>query len=175
MSGYHFPAYVEVAPGRFRERYGLDFEDFQVGQVFKHRPGYTFTQQDNIDNCLDTLNQAMLHFDAHYAAQTEFKQNLIVTTLIVQKIIGMGWKTFCRRKRIAGWPRIAMKSPVYGGDTLYAESEIIETRADTDDPECGMLLVATRGFNQDQTLTCEMLYKSMTYKEESLPFQAQGY
>ena len=65
MAEFAFTSHVKVGEHRYRERYGLDFEDFVVGQVFKHRPGLTLSQQDNVEESLDTLNQAMLHFDAH--------------------------------------------------------------------------------------------------------------
>ena len=74
MAEFAFSAYVKVGENRYRERYGLDFEDFEVGQVFQHRPGITISQQDNVEETVDTLNQAMLHFDANYAAQTEWKK-----------------------------------------------------------------------------------------------------
>ena len=175
MNGYAYPAYVEVKSGRFRERFGLDFEDFKPGQVFRHRPGYTFTQQDNINAALDTLNQAMLHYDNHYAAQTEFGKPLMVTTVILQKLMGMSWKTFYRRKAILGWREVNMLAPVFGGDTLYAESEIMAVDADCDDPQCGLLTVRCRSFKPDQTKTCEASYDCLVYKREHLPFDELGY
>ena len=74
MAEFAYASHIQVGEKRFRERYGLDFEDFQVGQIFKHRPGLTITQQDNIEESFDTLNQAMIHFDAHYASKTEWKK-----------------------------------------------------------------------------------------------------
>jgi len=175
MNEFHFSAYVEISKNRFRERFGLDFEDFQPGQKFKHRPGYTLTQQDNIDDCLDTLNQAMLHYDSHYAEKTEFQSPLMVTTAIVQRLIGMTWKTFNRRKFIKKWSYINMISPVFAGDTLYAESEIIAKSDDVSDPECGLLVVQTRGVDQNGRPVCEMEYEALVYKKEALPFSKHNY
>lgn len=175
MTKYCYPAYVQLDDQRFRERYGLDFEEFAIGQRFKHRPGYTFTQQDNIDDCLDTMNQAMLHFDAHYAAQTQFKKNLMVTTTIVQRLVGMVWKTFNRRKRITKWHYINMLAPVFGGDTLYSESEIVSVESDCKDGECGLVSVVISGFSQSGQKTCEMQCDMKIYKQASLPFEANNY
>ena len=175
MTAYHFPAYVPIADNRYRERFGLDFEEFVVGQRFRHRPGYTFTQQDNSDECKDTLNQAMLHFDEHYASHTEFQQPLMDTTAIIQRLIGMMWKTFQRHKRIVGWPYIDMLAPVFGGDTLYAESEITALNTDIDDPECGGVTVCVRSYNQKGIQTCEMSCDMLVYKAASLPFAANNY
>ena len=84
MAEFAFASHVQVGENRYRERYGLDFEDFAVGQVFKHRPGLTLSQQDNAEEAMDTLNQAMLHFDDSYASKTEWKKPLMVSTLTLQ-------------------------------------------------------------------------------------------
>ena len=76
-----FSAYHRIGENRYRQRIGLDFEDFSPGQRFRHRPGVTLSQQDNADEALDTLNGAMLHYDAHYAAATSWQRPLMVSTL----------------------------------------------------------------------------------------------
>jgi itaconyl-CoA hydratase len=169
-----FPAYVPVGKDRYRERFGLDFEDFRAGQHFRHRPGYTITQQDNIDDCMDTLNQAMLHYDARYAAQTEFSSPLMVTTAMIQRLIGMTWKTFNRRKAIIRWDHITMKAPIFAGDTLYSESRIMDT-SQCDDAQCGKVTIMTYGINQKDIVFCEMQYDSLIYRKKSLPFSENNY
>jgi itaconyl-CoA hydratase len=89
MAEFAFASHVHVGENRYRERYGLDFEDFQVGQVFKHRPGQTVSQQDNVEESMDSLNQAMLHFDENYAAKTEWKKPLLVSTITLQRMVGL--------------------------------------------------------------------------------------
>lgn len=175
MSEYKFPAYIELSEKRYRERFGLDFEQFSQGQIFKHRPGYTFTQQDNIDDSLSTLNQAMLHYDSHYAAGTEFEKPLMVTTIILQKLIGMSWKTFYKRKRILQFREVNMLGPVFAGDTLYAESEIIQINPDSGDESCGLVTSACRSYKPDGSQTCEIICDSLIYKKAHLPFSAQNY
>ncbi len=175
MTRIVFPAYVEIAENRFRERFGLDYEDFKVDQIFKHRPGYTLTQQDNINECLDTLNQAMLHYDTQYASQTEFSQPLIVTTLIVQRLIGMTWKTFNKKKAIVRWAEIIMKTPVFAGDTLYSESTVTALSEQSNDPECGLVTIRTIGRNQRNDEICHMDYDCLIYKRDYLPFANYNY
>ena len=181
MAEFAFSAYIKVAENRYRERYGLDFEDFEVGQVFHHRPGITISQQDNMEETLDTLNQAMLHFDAHYASQTEWKKPLGVSTLTLQRLIGMTWKTFNKKMRICSWSEIKMTAPVLGGDTLYAESEIKKqtgagnTHGANDRTNCGQLTVMTRGINQDGKAVCAMEYDMLVYKRGSIPFEKASY
>ena len=170
-----YASHVQVAENRFRERYGLDFEDFRVGQIFKHRPGLTITQQDNIEESFDTLNQAMIHFDAHYASKTEWKKPLVVSTLTLQRLIGMTWKTFFKKTRILGWSALNMTAPVFGGDTLYAETEITAKEDVKSDAACGKLTVETRGMNQDGKLVCTMGYDMLVYKRDAVPFEEANY
>ena len=137
-----FSAYFPAGPNIFVERYGLDFDDFQVGQRYRHRPGITLTQRDNVVESLETMNGAMLHFDAYYAAQTAWKRPLMVSTVTLQKIIGMTSKTFGRREAMTGFAEIALTGPLFDGDTIYAESEILATDA-------GMVTVRTFALKPD--------------------------
>ena len=120
-----FSAYTLAGDGKYRERFGLDFEDFAPGQRFVHRPGVTLSQQDNVDESLDTMNAAMLHYDAHYAAQTTWKRPLLVSTITLQRAIGLGTKTFGQRRSITGFKEIKMTGPLFGGDTIYASSDVL--------------------------------------------------
>lgn len=143
-----FSAYVPTGEQRFRERFGLDFEQFAVGQKFKHRPGVTLSQQDSRDECLDTLNQQMLHFDEQFAAHGEWKRCLMDSTLTTKVVLGMTWKTFAKRVQLLGFDEITLPKPTFGGDTLYAESEILEHAANADTPHAGRVKVRTHGINQ---------------------------
>jgi itaconyl-CoA hydratase len=169
-----FASHVEVGPRRFRERLGLDFEEFAAGQVFKHRPGLTLSQQDNVEEALDTLNRAMLHYDARYAAHTEWGKPLVVSTLTVQRIVGMTAKTFGKRARLLGFGEIVLRHPVFGGDTLYAETSVRAAR-DDGDPACGRLELLTRGVNQDGAVVCEIAWQIEVYKRAALPWAEAGY
>jgi itaconyl-CoA hydratase len=149
-----FSAYHRIGENRYRQRIGLDFEDFSLGQRFRHRPGMTLSQQDNADEALETLNGAMLHYDAHYAAATAWQRPLVVSTLTLQRLIGMASKTYGRRRAILGFDDITMNGPLFGGDTLYAESEILDI--DPADTVCALI----RGHKADGTevarVTCRM-------------------
>lgn len=145
-----FSAYLRIGENRYRQRIGLDFEDFAPGLRFRHRPGITLSQQDNVDEALDTLNGAMLHFDAHYAAATTWQRPLMVSTLTLQRLIGMTSKTYGRRRAILGFDDITMNGPLFGGDTLYAESEVLDT-AD------GAVRTRIRGIKSDGTEVASMI------------------
>jgi itaconyl-CoA hydratase len=150
-----FSFYRQIGVQRYQERHGLDFEDFALGQRFRHRPGVTLSQQDNVDEALDTLNGAMLHFDAHYAAGTAWQKPLMVSTLTLQRVMGMASKTYARRTAILAFPEVVLNGPMFGGDTLYAASEVLEC-----DAVSGAITVRLIGHKADRTeiarITCRM-------------------
>lgn len=160
-------AYYQLAPNRYLERFGVDFEEFAVGQRFRHRPGVTITQQDNLDEALDTQNAAMIHYDAHYSAQTVFKLPLMVSTVTVQRVIGMASKTFGKRGAITGFREISLTSPIFGGDTLYSETEVLEIAPG--DADKGILTVATYGFKADGKQFAKITYQVEIYKRGRHP------
>ena len=168
-----FSAYAKVADNTYREVFGLDFEQFAVGQIFRHRPGITISQQDNTDEALDTINSAQLHYDQHYAEQTEWKHCLGVSTLTLQKVLGSSWKTFARKDRITVFENIAMVHPVFGGDTLYSETEILALDPLGND-ECGELQLETRGLNQTGMIVTKVQYRIRVYKAGKHPYYGQS-
>jgi itaconyl-CoA hydratase len=165
-----FYAYTKAGESRYQERFGLDFEEFAVGQKFKHRPGVTLTQQDNLDEALDTLNAAMLHYDAHYAAQTTWKRPLLVSTITIQRVIGMASRTFGRKHSIASFGEIALTGPIFGGDTLYAESEIAAVR--DGGPDHGVVTVISRGLTPDGRELARLTYDVLVYRRGRHPDEA---
>lgn len=165
-------AYRKVGPQSYRERFGLDFEDFSPGQRFRHRPGITFSQQENVNEALDTFNGAMLHYDDHYAAQTPWRKPLMVSTLTLQRAIGMASKTFGRRKSISRFDEIVMTGPVFGGDTLYAESEIMQT--EDGDAVSGSVSVKTCMVKPDGAEVARLKYSVSVYRRGCGPQQDDG-
>jgi acyl dehydratase len=146
---------VEVAPNRFRERFGRYFEEFEVGHIYEHRPGRTITQTDNTWFTLLTMNTHPMHFDEEYAKASEFGRTIVCSPFTVALMVGMS-VTDVSQKAIAnlGWSEIKLTHPLYAGDTLTAESEVLDKRESKSRPNAGLCTVATRGFNQDGTLVC---------------------
>jgi itaconyl-CoA hydratase len=140
---------------RYRESFGRSFEDFAVGDVYEHRPGRTITQADNTWFTLLTMNTHPLHFDEQYGKASEFGRCLVASPLTVAILVGMS-VTDVSQKAIAnlGWREIRLPHPVFPGDTLYAESEVLEARESRSRPEAGLVTVRTTGRNQDGTVVC---------------------
>ena len=140
---------------RYRETFGRSYEDFAVGDVYEHRPGRTITQADSTWFTLLTMNTHPLHFDEQYAKATEFGRCLVASPLTVAILVGMS-VTDVSQKAIAnlGWREIRLPAPVFAGDTLYAESEVLEKRESKSRPEAGLVTVRTTGRNQDGKVVC---------------------
>jgi itaconyl-CoA hydratase len=145
----------QIGPQRYRETFGRYFEDFQVGDVYEHRPGKTVTEYDNHLFTLLTLNTHPIHFDAEYAKGSEFGRNLVVSPYTLALLIGMS-VTDCSQKAIAnlGMDAVKFTAPVFAGDTLYAESEVLAKRESASRPGQGIVTIRTLGKNQDGKIVC---------------------
>jgi len=146
----HQMATAAAGTRRIEARYGRYLEEFAVGDIFEHFPGRTITETDNIQMSLLTMNQHPLHCDAAYAATTEFGRPLVNSGLSLAIVIGMTVADVSGRA-IAnlGWKEINLTGPVFCGDTLRAESEVLEVRPSKSRPGQGIVTVHTRAFNQD--------------------------
>jgi itaconyl-CoA hydratase len=143
----------EVGPGRWRAGAGRDFEDFTVGAVYEHRPGRTIGEADNTWFTLLTMNQHPLHFDAAYAAKSEFGRPVVNSCLTLSIVAGMSVADVSQ-KAIAnlGWTDIRLTAPVFVGDTIYAESEVLAKRESASRPTQGIVTVRTTGKKSDGTI-----------------------
>jgi len=146
---------IEVAPGRYRETFGRYFEDFVVGHTYEHRPGRTITETDNTWFTLLTMNTHPAHFDFEYAAKTEFKKPLVCSPLTVAIMTGQSVSDVSQ-KAVAnlGWKDIKLTKPVFAGDTLYSETEVLEKRESAKRPEQGIVTIRTIGKNQHGEVVC---------------------
>ena len=145
----------EVGPNRYRAASGRYYEDFTVGDVYEHRPGRTVSQHDNAWFTLLTMNTHPLHFDEEYAKGTEFGKPLICSPLTLAILVGMSVSD-TSEKAIAnlGWKEIALVAPVFPGDTLYAESEVLQKRQSKSRPNAGIVTIKTLGRNQHGEQVC---------------------
>ena len=140
-----------------RDSYGGYLEDFAVGDVFKHWPGKTVTEMDNHLFSLLTMNHNPLHIDEHHM-QTHHQHGKILVdgAYIISLVVGMSVRdTSGRAIANLEYERITHLGPVFHGDTIYAESEILEVRESRSRPDRGIVFLESRGFNQreEQILT----------------------
>lgn len=143
---------------RIKDDPGRMFDDFEVGDVYEHWPGRTITDTDNVWFTNLTMNTHPIHFDAHYAAGTEFGRCLVNSTLTVALVTGLA-VSGSSQKAIAnlGWEEIKLTAPVFVGDTLYAETEVLGKRETRSRPGQGIVRVRHIGRNQGGVVVIDMV------------------
>ncbi len=142
-----------VSDNRYRESFGRYYEDFKIGDVYEHRPGRTISETDNTWFTLLTMNTHPLHFDAEYAAKSEFGKPLVNSCLTLSIVAGMSVSDLSQ-KAIGnlGWDKIKLTAPVFAGDTIYAESTVLNKRESKSRPTQGIVTVRTSGNKADGTV-----------------------
>src|ERR1700690_2178176 len=171
-----FPAYRQLGPTRYRETSGLYYEDFEIGDTFEHRPGRTVLDVDNTWFTLLTMNTQELHFDATYAAKTEWKKPLGDSTFTLALLTVMQGRTEGPTVvAILGWGKVRAALPVFAGDTLYAESTILFKRESKSRPTQGIVTVSSRGVNQDGVEVMSFERTMLIYKRGHSPEAAANY
>jgi itaconyl-CoA hydratase len=144
---------------------GRYFEDFEVGDIYEHPLGRTITATDNIWTTLLTQNTAPIHFDAHYAAQTEFGRRLVDSTFTLALVTGQSVTDVSQNVMAnLGWDEVRLPNPVFEGDTIYSRSEVLECRASRSRPEVGIVTVRTTGFNHEGTVVITFKRTLLVYR-----------
>ena len=149
---------------------GRFFEDFTIGDVYQHPLGRTVTTTDNIWFTLLTQNTAPIHFDHHYAAQTEFGRPLVDSTFTLALVTGQSVTDISQNVMAnLGWDEVRLPAPVFEGDTIYSCSEVLEARESKSRPNVGIVTVKTTGCNQDGTVVITFKRTVMVYKRGQAP------
>ena len=149
---------------------GRVFEDFEVGDVYPHPLGRTVLAADNVWFTLLTMNTNPIHFDHAYARQTEFGRPLVDSTFTLALVTGQSVIDISQNAMAnLGWDEVRLPHPVFEGDTIYARSEVLETRESKSHPNVGIVRVKTTGINQDGTVVIEFKRTFMVYKRGQVP------
>lgn len=149
---------------------GRCLEDFVEGDVYQHRLGRTVSATDNAWFTNLTLNTNPLHFDRHYAAQTSFGRPLVNSCYTLALVTGMSVSDVSQNAFAnLGWDKVTLPSPVFEGDTLYAESLVLEVRESQTRPDVGLVRIKTTGRNQEGTTVIEFERAILVYKRAHLP------
>lgn len=148
---------------------GRSFEDFEIGDLYRHPVGRTVTQADNIWFTLLTVNNNPIHFDSHYAAKTEFQRPLVDSTFTLALVTGLSVTDVSMNAVNLGWDEVRLPAPVFEGDTIYAQSEVVDKRESRSRPHMGIVKVRTTGFNQEGTVVIQFLRTLLVYKKGQGP------
>ena len=154
-----------AAPKIWRGRF---YEDFDVGDSFRSRLGRTITETDNIWFTCLTLNTNQIHFNTPYAERTQFGKPLVNSAFTLALVTGMTVPDTSENAAAnLGWADIMLPNPVFEGDTLWAESEILETRESASRPNMGIVSMRCRGINQRREVVIEFKRTFMVYKRDA--------
>jgi itaconyl-CoA hydratase len=157
----------QAGPSGWRGRF---FEDFQVGAVYRHPLGRTVLPTDNSWLTLLTQNSAPIHFDAHYASQTTWGRPLVDSTFTLALVTGQSVTDISQNVFAnLGWDRVRLPNPVFEGDTIYSQSEVLDLRDTASRPEVGIVVVRTIGFNQEGTIVITFERTLMVYRAAFAP------
>jgi acyl dehydratase len=148
---------------------GRFFDDFAVGDLYRCRYGRTVTEADNIQFTLLTHNTNQVHFNREYGRRTPFGQCLINSTLTLAIVTGMSVPDVSENGIALGWEGVTLPHPVFPGDTLYSETEVVELRESRSRPDMGIVKVLTRGYNQHGHLVIEQRRSVMVWKRAHAP------
>jgi len=146
---------------------GLYFEEFSVGQIFDHPIRRTVTETDNVLITTLTHNPAALHLDAEYMKGTEFGKPIVNSCLTLGLMVGISVNDTTHGTTVAnlGWDEVRFPQPVFPGDTLRIETEVLEVRESKSRPDNGIVIFAHRAFNQSDELVAECKRSALMLKQ----------
>jgi acyl dehydratase len=161
-------AIKEGWPGRY-------FEDFEVGDIYRHRLGRTVTATDNIWFTLLTMNTNPVHYDHAVAAKTAFGRPIVVSTLTLALVTGQSVNDLSLNSMTnLGWDEVRLPNPLFEDETLYSQSEVIEKRDSKSRPTVGIVTFKTTGFTQDGKVVIEFKRIVMVYRRGQMPEALRG-
>ena len=150
--------------------HGRFYEDFEIGDIYDHPLGRTITSTDNSWFTLLTQNTAPIHFDHHYAAQTEFGRPLVNSCLTLALVTGQSVIDVSQNVLAnLGWDEVRLPNPVFEGDTIYSRSEVLDKRESRSRTNVGLVTVKTTGFNQTGKVVLTFKRTAMVYKTDQAP------
>jgi acyl dehydratase len=148
---------------------GRCYEDFEEGMIIRHPLGRTITATDNSWFTLLTVNTNPIHFDAHYASQTEFGKPLVNSTFTLALVTGLSVADVSQYAVNLGWDEVRMPNPVFEGDTIYAQTEVLNRRESKSRSNMGLVEIKTTGFKQDGTVVITYRRTILVYKRGHAP------
>jgi itaconyl-CoA hydratase len=168
-------SHLEIEPGVFLEQMGLFFEDVEVGETYEHRPGKTFTAEESLSQTLRALEQTPALVDGHFHEQVTGGPAVINPLQVLAVLTGMMTKTFSRVVANLAWKNVAFHSPVRAGETVYAESLVVEKRDSKSRPGQGIIQVRVTARTSAGRLVCTFERTILIYGRGQGPYAAAGY
>ena len=149
---------------------GKYFEDLKIGQHFRHAQGRTITEADNTLFCALTMNSQPLHLNADFASRTQFGQRIVNGLLTMALTVGLTVSDLTEGTVVAnlGYDRVSHPNPVFHGDTIYVESEVLDMRESRSNPDRGVVRLRHIGRKPDGTVAVELERTVLFLKRSAL-------
>ena len=170
-----FYSHRKLADQTYIETAGVEYDDFEEGDIFEHRPGRTLTAEENRVHAMRSADLSMRVVDAVYNENVYGGQHVISETLVLSVVTALTTKTFNKVVANLGWKNIEFPTWVVAGDTIYAESEVLGKRESQSRPTQGVLHIRTRAVNQRGEEVCAFERRLLIYKRGVGPYEAAGY
>lgn len=148
---------------------GRFLEDFEVGDIYRSSIGRTITDAENTIITLLTNNDNQIHFNTEYAKQTPFGKPLVNSLLTIAIVTGLTVTDISRNGVNLGWDKVRLPKPLYAGDTLWAESEVLSVRESESDSRRGIVTIKTRGIQQEGVVVIEFERSILIWKRDHAP------
>ncbi|MEV0945805.1 MaoC family dehydratase [Rhodococcus sp. NPDC049939] len=148
---------------------GLWFEEFELGAIYEHRPGRTITEADNVLFTTQTMNTQALHLDAAYSANTQFGERLVNSMFTLSTLVGLSVAQLTQGTIVAnlGFSEISFPKPLFHGDTLYAETLIVDKRESKSRQGEGIVTLEHTGRNQNGEVVAIAVRKTLVQMRSS--------
>lgn len=163
----------EEEPNVFVECFGIDFEDFEIGDIFEHRPGHTFTKEEAIRHASRALDQSPHFVDQAYSSAVNNGRTPVPEAYVLSTM-ALSTKTFGKVVANLSMTDFSVE-PVFAGDTIYYESKILDKRESSSRPDQGIMHVETRGKNQNDEWVVYFQRKFLVYRCGMGPYASAGY
>jgi acyl dehydratase len=161
-------ARIDPVPVHGSPYHGKWFEQLEIGLVVRHALTRTVTEADNVTFTTMTMNPARVHLDAEYASATEFGRPLVNSLFTLGLVVGISVLETTHGTTVAnlGFDEVAFPAPVFCGDTIHVESEVVDTRPSRSRPEQGVVKFEHRAYNQRLELVCRARRTALMWREE---------
>ena len=170
-----FSSHRLLDDGSFMEQIGIYFDDLEPGEIYEHRPGKTFSEEENRLHALRSIELCPQYSDANYEKQYVQNKILIAEPFLVGALTALTTRTFDRVVANLGWKNIQLLEPVFAGDTIYAVSKVLDKRESKSRPTQGIMHVKSDGYNQNGKIVCSYERNFLIYKKGMGPYKKAGY
>lgn len=170
-----FPSHKQIAPNEYVEIIGIDLDNFSEGMTIEHRPGFTFSERDSLERARISGDHTPSVMDPDVMSNIGGGRSEILQTWIVGSLASMTTRVFGRVTANLGWENITFKTPTRDGDTMFAESTIIDKRDSRSRPQQGILHITTRGITRGGAEICAFERRLLVYRGAQEPHTKAGY